>query len=137
LIFLIIPLFFCACGGDSGSSENKNDSVNVVSDAKVQIYYFHGERRCPSCIAIEDETRKLLDSAYSGAGIAFSDINVDEEKNAALAEKYQVAGSALIVVKNGTPEEFTDITGDGFKFALRKPAEFHIKLKEVLDTYLK
>ena len=104
--------------------------------------YFHGDRRCPSCIAIGDETGNLLkanfDADVKSGTIAFVEINVDDEKNAKLAEKYQVAGSALLVVKTEAgKEEVTDLTGDGFKLAMNMPDMFKEKLKVTIDNYLK
>jgi hypothetical protein len=31
------------------------------SSQKLDVYYFHGQRRCPTCLAIEKETRRLLE----------------------------------------------------------------------------
>lgn len=143
-VFFIFSAFLFSCNNNSQPDSNKiKDSTTVTSNADVIIYYFHGERRCASCIAIEDETNKTLASSYKveheSGKISFQDINIDKEENKALAEKYQVAGSALFVIKkndNGKDIEISDLTGDGFKFALNKPEMFNEKLTAVINTYL-
>jgi hypothetical protein len=144
IIFLFSAAFLMSgCAGGDTKTENKtDDTASVFSAAAIQIYYFHGERRCPSCIAIGEQTEKVLLEEYSDlvkAGtIAFSDINVDEEKNFALAEKYQIAGSALLIVKTTEgKEEIADLTGDGFKLARNMPEMFRSKVIETINQFNK
>ncbi|HPS62245.1 MAG TPA: thioredoxin, partial [Bacteroidales bacterium] len=33
---------------------------------KLEVFYFHGTRRCPTCMAIEANTRKTLDTYFAG-----------------------------------------------------------------------
>jgi len=144
VIFFIVSVFFLAgCSSSETKPETQNsDTVITESVAPVQIYYFHGERRCPSCIAIGEQTEKVLLEEYNDlvkAGtISFKDVNVDEEKNFALAEKYQIAGSALLIVKttNGK-EEVSDLTGDGFKLARNMPEMFRSKVIESINNFIK
>lgn len=146
IIFILIVFATLA----SCKNENTTESQTTTDDqskidltkAKVIVYYFHGDRRCPSCIAIEDETLKIISSDYKSykenGEIVFSNVNIDLPENAKLAEKYQIAGSALLIIKNdkGTDVEIIDLTGDGFKFAMNKPEIFTEKLKNAIDKYL-
>ena len=141
---MLSAMLMMSCSNKDGKTENAgNDSLAVSENvAKIQALYFHGTRQCPSCIAIGEETQKLLKSDFQSqmnAGeISFREINVDEEANFKIAEKYQVAGSALLIVKtvNGK-EEINDLTGDGFKLALNMSDMFREKLKAAIDNYLK
>jgi len=36
----------------------------VNTPIKLDIYYFHGHRRCVTCLAVENETRALLSSDF-------------------------------------------------------------------------
>lgn len=143
LLFLIpFTLLFSCNNADQSKAIDTKDSITASSNAEVIIYYFHGERRCASCIAIEDETNKTLATSFKtdheSGKISFQDINIDKEENKALAEKYQVAGSALFVIKNenGKDADISDLTGDGFKFALNKPEMFNEKLTAAINKYL-
>ena len=142
-IFLsVIFLGSCTQSGKKTETEAKGTLVANEKVAKIQVLYFHGARQCPSCVAIGAEAQSLLKENYQSkvdAGeIAFKEINVDEEPNFAIAEKYQIAGSALLIVKtvNGK-EEITDLTGDGFKLAKNMPDMFKVKVTTSLDVYLK
>jgi hypothetical protein len=146
-ILLFIPLalvlLFSCNNANPSKTKDAKDSTTVSTNAEVIIYYFHGDRRCPSCIAIEDETNKTLElgfkTEHESGKISFQDINIDKEENSAIAEKYQVAGSALFIIKkeNGKDADISDLTGDGFKFALNKPEMFNEKLTAVINKYLK
>lgn len=142
-IFALAVMLFSGCSNNAGKDESAGkDSVAINTDvAKIQVIYFHGTRRCPSCIAIGDESSRLIQSDYrqyvDAGDVAFKDLNIDEEPNFAIAEKYQVAGSALLVIKTvDGKEEITDLTGDGFKFAMNMPDMFRSKLKTAIDNYL-
>lgn len=146
IIFILIvfaALASCKNETTDEAQTNTGDQTSIdLTKAKVIVYYFHGDRRCPSCIAISDETNKFLTSGFKAdmeAGIiVYKDVNIDKEENKAIAEKYQIAGSALLIIKNdkGTDVEITDLTGDGFKFAMNKPEIFVEKLKNAIDKYL-
>lgn len=143
-IIMLSAMLMMSCSSKDGKSENAaSDSLAITENvAKVQVIYFHGTRRCPSCIAIGDESLKMVNENYSAQAkenlIAFREINVDEEQNLKIAEKYEIAGSALLVIKTvDGKEEITDLTGDGFKLALNMPDMFREKLKAAIDNFLK
>jgi hypothetical protein len=108
----------------------------------VLVYSFHTTRRCPSCIAIENVTGKTLETHFAKevkqGRIKRQIINVEESANAAIAEKYQVFGSGLIVARihNGK-ETKADLTGDGFRFARNKEERFVEILKTQITEFLK
>lgn len=145
LIISLAILSSCNSGSEKTATSENDTNYTVATKeafAKLQFLYFHGERQCPSCIAIGEETRKILKEQYQGlvdAGeMAFREINVDEEINFAIAEKYQIAGSALLLVKTiDGKEEISDLTGDGFKLAKNMPDMFKEKVKTAIDNFLK
>jgi hypothetical protein len=110
--------------------------------SSVIVYNFHLTNRCASCIAIEEATTKTLNTNFANelksGKIKRFIIDVDDEKNAKLAEKYQVFGSSLLVilVKNGK-ENVVDLTGDGFKFARNKEERFIEILSKNIAELLK
>ena len=108
---------------------------------KVKVIYFHGTHRCPTCLAIEDLTRKTLDKYYRSQMekglITFSAINIDEKQNKKIAEDYEVYGSSLFLVKmmNGK-ENRNNLTDFAFTNA-RNDAKFMLELKTKIDELLK
>ncbi len=108
----------------------------------VLVYNFHVTNRCVSCVAIEDATTKTLDTYFAGevkAGrIRRHILDVDDEANKKISEKYQAFGSGLFVTRLYKGKENTiDLTGDGFRFARNKEERFIEILKTQINEYLK
>ncbi|MBK7028965.1 MAG: hypothetical protein IPH45_07055 [Bacteroidales bacterium] len=59
-------------------------AVFAQKPTKLKIVYFHSERRCPTCISIEENTLKTLNTYFSSqlkdGTISFQCLNVEEEK---------------------------------------------------------
>jgi hypothetical protein len=109
---------------------------------KLEVIYFHATRRCPTCMAIEENTRKALDTYFSnqlkGGTIKLTVINVDEDTNKSIAEKYEATGSALfLTVTNSGKETKTDMTDYAFSYARNNPAKFMTGLKDKINELLK
>jgi hypothetical protein len=142
---------------DTNSFSNKMDSSKttvVDNSAKAEenntkkeqsvvlIYNFHVTNRCASCIAIEEATTKTLNTYFSAelksGRIKRQILNVDDEANAKISEKYQAFGSGMFVTRIFKGKETTtDLTGDGFKFAKNKEERFIEILKSKITEYLK
>ncbi|HNY02835.1 MAG TPA: nitrophenyl compound nitroreductase subunit ArsF family protein [Bacteroidales bacterium] len=109
---------------------------------KLEVFYFHGTRRCPTCMAIEANTRKTLDTYFAGqvksGAIRMTVIDVDDPKNKAIAERYEAAGSALFVTVNpGEKEKRNDMTEFAFSCARSNPTKFMSGLKDKIRELLK
>ena len=143
LVYIIAFSVFISCN----STENKNSKVENSTNSKLEneivyVYNFHSTNRCPTCIAIETLTKKTIQNDFSSelkdGKIKQFEIDVDDEKNKEISEKYQVFGSALLLVKNNDGNEKTiDLTGDGFKFAKSKEDKFVEILKTNINELLK
>jgi predicted DNA binding protein len=109
---------------------------------KLDVIYFHATRRCPTCMAIEENTRKTLDTYFSNqlknGTIKLTVINVDEDKNKVIAEKYEATGSALFLTKtNNGKENKNDMTDFAFSCARNNPDKFISGLKDKINELLK
>ncbi len=105
-VFLVI-----ACGliaGCTSSSESVcpqqtstslTNPVNSFSVVKVEVYHFHGNTQCPSCIAVGDLAEKTVNDNFkaelASGRLVFAHVNYDLPENSALAAKYGVTGSSL------------------------------------------
>ena len=85
----------------------------------IKVYYFHATRRCVTCVAVENVSRKAIKDNY-GDEIDFIVINREKEENLALVEKYKVSGQTLIVVKDDKVE---NLTNAAFMNARKKPGQ--------------
>lgn len=134
---LIFSLILTSCNGQTKSkSQTTNQSIT-----KIEVLNFHSTHRCKTCNAIEANTKYTLSTYFSKElkekKITNQVINVDEKKNEKLAEKFEAAGTALIlnVVKNGK-ETKIDLTDFAFMKGNDKEA-FSKELKAKIEKELK
>lgn len=126
----------------TNDTTNQNGLKAKVEQSNILIYSFHVTNRCASCIAIEESTKKTLDTYFKNevksGRIKLSILNVDEKANEKIAEKYQAFGSGLFVTRRFKGKETTaDLTGDGFKYARNKQDKFIEVLKGKIQEFLK
>lgn len=117
-------------------------ALSAQKPVKLKIVYFHSEHRCPTCISIEDNTRKTLNTYFASllkdGTITLQVLNVEEEKNQKLVEKYQAEGSSLYLTKvSGTKETTTDFTNFAFSYSRNQPDKFIAGLKAEIEKNLK
>jgi hypothetical protein len=109
---------------------------------KLQIVYFHSKNRCATCTSIEENTRKTLDTYFStqlkNGTIKLMVLDVSDEKNEKLAEKYEASGSSLFLTKlDGKKETTTDFTNYAFSYSHNQAEKFIAGLKAEIEKNLK
>ena len=82
--------------------------------SQVNIVYFHRTNRCYSCKYCEAQTRATLDAYFAdelaSGKITFVSVDVQDESNAAIIEKYGAYGPQLFVsVLKGDTESITEV----------------------------
>jgi hypothetical protein len=110
--------------------------------AKLKIVYFHSEHRCPTCISIEENAKKTLNTYFANqlkdGTITFEVLNIDESKNTKLVEKYKAEGSSLFLTKvSGSKETNTDFTNFAFSYSRNQADKFIAGLKAEIEKNLK
>jgi len=107
---------------------------------KIEVIDFHSTHRCITCKAIESNTKLVLETNFEkelkDGVISFQVINVDDEKNYNLAEKFQATGTALFlnVITNGEENQI-DLTQFGFKYG-KNTEGFTKRLKSRIEKQL-
>ncbi len=135
VLALSLMLFSCNVKAQDKQSES-SDSKN-----KIEVIDFHSTHRCMTCNAIEANTKYTLNTYFAGelksGKVTFQSINVDEEKNYKIAEKFEASGTSLflnIVINNN--ETIINLTD--FAFSKGKDKEvFSKELKVKIDEQLK
>lgn len=143
-IFTIATGLFAACHSSAPKAENETAKLKTTTSFaklnRLEVYCFHGTRQCETCKNMKTNTKKVLDTYFTAqlkdSSIVFSIIDVDDEKNEKLAEKFQAAGTALMInkVKHGK-----DSIIDWSDFAFEKAnddAVFISELKTMIDAAL-
>lgn len=126
LSFFIFLMSSFLCGAQTQKKENTG-SAN-----QVEAYYFHNTSRCVTCKTVEAEAKADLQNLY-GNQVTFKALNLEDDANKAIAEKLEVSGQTLLLVK-GTKK--INITNEGFMYARTNPAKFKKIIKEKVDGLL-
>lgn len=109
---------------------------------KLQIVYFHAKNRCPTCLSIEENTKKTLDTYFASqlkdGTIKLQVLDVSEDKNEKIVEKYQADGSGLFLTHiDGKKETTTDFTNFAFSYSRNQADKFIAGLKAEIEKNLK
>ena len=117
---------------------NAQDVIKSGSP-KVEVYYFHATMRCPTCLAIEEQTKKTLNDNFAGelkdGTIQMKVLNLEEKENKELTEKFEIGWSSLILY---VPESnmSVNLTEDAFANARSHPDEFRLELEKKIKELL-
>ncbi len=140
LIILSIAFFVFSCS-TSTEQNKKNTTVEIQNDG-LTVYAFHGTRQCETCKNMKAYTKSTLDKYFKNelknGFISYQIIDVDDEKNYELAEKFEATGTALMIrnISNGK-EKIEDWSDFAFEFALGNQKKFEEKLKIMIQNQLK
>ncbi|MCF8367013.1 MAG: nitrophenyl compound nitroreductase subunit ArsF family protein [Bacteroidales bacterium] len=128
---LMLGLFFLS----NPTSAQESETLST----QVDVYYFHATKRCPTCEAIEKETKKTLNGTFADqldSGILkFHVLNLDDKENKELVEKYEIYGSSLILVPV-SGDEVVNLTTKAFMYAKDQPFAFRKELRQKLSELL-
>ena len=103
------------------------------SSGKIEAYYFHMTTRCVTCKAVEAEARKDLEMLYGGK-VSFKSINIEDDSSKAIAEKLNISGQTLLLVKG---DKKINLTNEGFLYAVNNPEKLKSIIREKVDGLLK
>ena len=132
LLMLLFVLNAIACNNPQSNNNSSSDDSTKIEN--IEVYYFHGTRRCVTCIAVGEVSSELVKSKYEdNENVKFVEINIDEPGNEELVEKFQVSGSGLYVF-NG--KDIENITAFAFQYARTNPDKLKDKLIELINKDL-
>jgi hypothetical protein len=90
---------------------NKKEVVQGISTSNVNVYYFHFTRRCATCLAVEENARKAVDSLYPNevktGEYSFTSLNLDEASAKEIADRLGIGGQSLMVVRGDKKIDIT------------------------------
>ena len=118
------------------------NSVKPATAAKIKVYYFHTDERCPIDQSVELNTKTVMETNFrqrvKDGTIDFRIINTDDKANAKIVAGFDINAQALYIVKvtNGR-ETKTDFTKFAFDFGLSNPLKFKKGLKDEIEKNLK
>ena len=131
-----------ACIGMSGCGNTSAKKNHVQPHENgVEVLYFHGKQRCATCVAIEKNTRKVVESEFAeelqNGTLIFRVVDITKPQNTELADKYEITWSSLVVVKyEDGKEQAENLTTFAFANARNNPDTFCSELTDKLKKLL-
>ncbi|MCC7552227.1 thioredoxin family protein [Candidatus Micrarchaeota archaeon] len=107
---------------------------------KVEIYHFHGNNQCYSCIKVGDLAEETVNTYFKKeldeGKVVFSHINAQSKENEELVIKYGATGSSLMIgtYKNGELDEVENNIKVWYK--IEDKEDYMTYLKGVIETKL-
>lgn len=112
LLFTTAPITGCKQTA-SQSSEATGEAASVSSALTLEtsenaapdsivVYYFHGNRRCRTCMGIQSAITTTIDERFaaetaSGA-LRFQEVNIDQPENSHFVKEFDLGSSSMVVV---------------------------------------
>ena len=130
LVFVSLPFLLEAQIADANTDK-----------CKIEVVYFHAPNRCPSCVANETQTKQVLEknfkSEIASGQVSFVSLDLKDDKNKALVEKYEIVFPTLLILKKlGDKEVKTDYTNTAFDYAFTEPDKYEKLLQTEIINQL-
>ncbi len=102
-VMIIVPFQLYADETITKSEADKPAKIDNSSTISVKAYYFHGARRCKTCLALESNAKKALETFFPEEMdqriIAWQAVNTDQKENKHFEKEYDLMFSSLIFAK--------------------------------------
>jgi len=104
LLFVAAAVAWEFAGPDrsKGSTDPGAAQPAPAAGHKLIAYYFHGDRRCATCLRIESEAREALEKAFPEAfrsgELEWREVNYERPENEHFAEDFELLSSSLVLV---------------------------------------
>lgn len=142
LTYLLVSFALVSIGYSLGKNHQPKQEpvISRSSEQKsiVQVYYLHSTFRCDSCNQIETMTRQLVDSKYQSetASGKLEFIEMDFQENEALAEKYEVTASCVVISLQDKGKDLAFERVDEVWTLKENQEKFDLHLQKVIDQFL-
>jgi hypothetical protein len=139
---ILMSLVTLMCFAGTVNAQTKKVVKNVQDKTEVEVLYFHSKQRCPTCIAIGDNSKDVISKEFAqqvkAGQVKFKEIDISTAEGEKIGDKYQVTWSSLFVNqwKNGK-EIRNDMTSFGFENARNNTQAFRTGLKNKINQLLK
>lgn len=136
LLIFIFLVGLTSCGNGKNSSGIKPPEKDMV-----EVIYFHGKQRCPTCEAIEKFAGELINTSFAeeveNGNLLFRTVDISTPEGEEIADSYEVAWSSLFVNKwKDGKETRNNLTEFAFKNARTNVDEFKRVLAETISNSL-
>lgn len=81
--------------------EKPKEEVNLKPAEKVQVFVFHSNNRCYSCVTMGEYAEATIEESFQNeikeGKVEFKEINVDLPENKEVAQKFEATGSSIFI----------------------------------------
>jgi thioredoxin-related protein len=140
LVLFIFTIISCKKEESVLKTDDNLTSISLPNN-RLEVYAFHGTRQCETCKNMKGNTKATLDKYFANelksGVIVYQVIDVDDDENEKLAEKFQATGTALMINK---VIDGKDNISDWSEFAFDKANDanvFNPELKIKIESALK
>ncbi len=137
LMFFALMIGLMSCGSGDNTAAAKTPEKD-----RVEVIYFHGKQRCATCMAIEKNTREVINTLFAkeqkNGDVVFKIVDISTPEGEKIADKYEVTWSSLFVNKwKDGKESRNNLTEFGFGNARKNPDGFKKGLADKIRQSLK
>jgi len=111
--------------------------AEVNNQDKSVVYYFHGNKRCSSCMKIEKYTKNTVEKNFKNK-VDLRIVNVDLGENSHFISDYNIYSKAVVLVKmvNGKKVDYKNLDKIWYHISNQDKFESYVKT-EIEDFLLK
>ena len=135
IIVTLLMGLMVACQMPARQTTNDSTSAVTIEPGVTTLVYFHLERRCATCNAVEKESKQVLEThfgeLFQSGQLRFQSLNYNQNK--ALATQLGAKGQCLLLVNDTV---ITNLTTEAFLLARNQPEQWHQKLIEAISSQL-
>jgi len=130
LLVFTIPKYFT--GNVTASGAQISGDIQ-----KIEIYHFHATSQCVTCKTVGANAEATVNTYFANelksGKLVFAHINIDLPENKAIAEKYGVSGSSLMIGIYGKDGSFTKQEDTNVWYKIGDKTDFMNYLKGVIE----
>lgn len=126
----------------SGEVRREERLPNGPQRDRVEVVYFHTQKRCATCVAIEENTRAVVEGQFveqlRDSSLVFRIIDLSKKENKTLAKQYGAGWSSLFLSRWADGKDSTEnLTLEAFAKAYANPEAFKDELTRKITMFLK
>lgn len=126
----------------SASFAQKEKCRTGAKQGLVEVLIFHGVKQCETCEAIKKNTKEVVAEKFgeqvSSGNLSFRIVDFSKPENKAIAEKYEIAWTSVVLVKHGgdDQEQVNNISRFAIENARKNTELYRVKLEEEINKLL-
>lgn len=130
-IIIVLAVFTTIFSCKNEVKEEVQPIVENSITTEIQLVQFHTEHRCITCNNIEKLSKETI---KGNEAISFVLFNVDDEKNAKVAEQFEATGTSLYLY-NSKNKATKDLTEMAFMYAKTEGDKFKTELQKEISAF--